>query len=87
MELKEDFAEAHTSLGETLLELGELDEAERHFRLAMALDSEDALNRFRLVKVILDRATSQTTEKLTEAINMYVSYIICMKQNEHWVPM
>ena len=70
MELKEDFPEAHTSVGETLLELGELDEAEGHFRQAMALNSDDALNRFRLVKVILDRTTAQTTERLTEAINM-----------------
>lgn len=70
LDLKEDFAEAHTNLGESLLELGELDEAERHFRRKLVLDSEDNMNRFRLVKVILDHTTAQTMERLTEAINM-----------------
>lgn len=70
MELKEDFARAHTSLGETLLELGELDEAETHLRQALALDSQDTVNKFRLVKLILDRTTAQTTDRLTEALNM-----------------
>ena len=70
LELKEDFAGAHTSLGEAHLGLGELEEAQLHFRRAMALDSQDLENKFKLVKLIIDHPTAHTTEKLTEAVTM-----------------
>lgn len=68
--MKEDLAGAHTSLGQTLTELGELGEAEAHYRRAMALDSKELLNKFGLVKVILDHAAVHTTDRLMEALTM-----------------
>ena len=78
VELKEDSAEAHVSLGEVLLELGQLDEAELHFRTASGLDSPDFLSQLRLVKLILDHSAAHTTDRLTEALNMYgsIQYIL-----------
>ena len=37
MKLKPDYAEAHNNLGNTLQELGRLDEAEASYRVAIAL--------------------------------------------------
>ena len=77
MELKEDYAGAHAGIGETHLELGELVEAESHLRRAIALDSQDFMSQFQLVKLILDHSATHTIDRLTEALDMYV-YIQCV---------
>ena len=65
-----DYTAAHSYLGIAHQELGELAEAEKHFREVIKLDSTDILNRFRLVKVILDHSSAHTRERLMEAIQM-----------------
>ena len=74
LELKEDFVGAHANLAEVHLELGEMEEAEVHLRRAMALDSQDYLTQFTLAKLILDNSAAHTTDRLTEALTMYVHY-------------
>ena len=70
VELKEEFPAAYFSLGEALSNLGELGEAEAHYRRAIALDGgKDTLQLFSLVKVIIDSTAAHTTERLTEALN------------------
>ena len=71
VELKEDFTAAHFSLGEALRNLGELAEAEVHYRMAITQDGKrDALQMFSLVKVIIDNTAAHTSDRLTEALNM-----------------
>ena len=70
LELKEDMSAAHFSLGEALLNLRETANAEIHFRRAISLDGQDILQKFGLVKVILEDTTTHTPERLTEALNM-----------------
>ena len=68
MELKEDHAEVHASLGEAYVELGEMEKAEIHLRRASDLNSQDFLTQFKLVKLILDHTAAHTIERLTEAL-------------------
>ena len=70
MELKEDFPGAHYNLGESLRKLGDLSEAETHYRRAISLDEKDALQKFSLVKVVIDNTAAHSTERLTEALTM-----------------
>ena len=71
VELKEDFPAAHFSLGEALSNLGELAEAEVHYRRAVTPDGKrDTLQIFSLVKVITDNTAAHTSDRLTEALNM-----------------
>ena len=70
LELKEDSAGVHASLGEAHLELGEMEKAEMHLRRASDLNSQDSPTQFKLAKLILDHTAAHTIERLTEALTM-----------------
>ena len=70
LELKEDYLQAHVALSEAHLQLGELTEAEIHLRRVTSINPGDSFSKFKLVKVILDRSSAQTTERLKEALTM-----------------
>lgn len=70
LELKEDFSDAHISLGDALSELKEYNESEIHYRRALALGSKDISSKFGIVQVILNHKTAQTPDRLMEAITM-----------------
>ena len=66
MKLKPDYAVGHSNLGNAHQELGEMSEAELHFREALRLDSNHTLTAFRLAKLIID-LPARTLPRLLEA--------------------
>ena len=72
IQLNAKYAKAHVNLGDLHLELGELADAERHFREAVRLDTSDFLSLFKVVKVILDHSSAHSRERLLEGVEMYV---------------
>src|SRR5882724_439890 len=64
VELRDDFADAHTNLATALLAKGATSEAIEHFRKAKNLPPEDALSHLRLAAA-LDRS-EQTVEAISE---------------------
>ena len=71
LQLNPNQAKAHVTLADLHLELRELEDAERHFREAVRLDTSDFLSLFKIVKVILDHLTAQTRERLLKGVEMY----------------
>ena len=66
MKLKPDYAIAHSNLGHAHQELGEMGEAEHHYREALRLDGNHTLTKFRLAKLISDTGP-KTVRRLEEA--------------------
>jgi tetratricopeptide (TPR) repeat protein len=64
IELRDDYADAHTNLASILFEKGDTAEAIEHFRKAKSLPPEDARSHLRLA-IALDR-TGQTAEAMSE---------------------
>ena len=65
LEIKPDFAEAHINLGNTLKDLGRLDEAETNFRRALQIKPDFAMAHSNLGFVLSEKG------KLDEAIASY----------------
>ena len=67
VKLKPDYAIAHSNLGNAHQELGEMVEAEQHYREALTLDGNHTLTKFRLAKLITDIPHMKTVPRLLEA--------------------
>ena len=66
VKLKPDYGIAHSNLGHAHQELGEMKEAELHYREALKLDWNHTLTKFRLAKLISD-VPPLTVPRLLEA--------------------
>lgn len=66
VKVKPDYAIAHSNLGNAHQELGEMKEAEEHYRRALKLDENHLLTKFRLAKLISD-VSPRTLQRLLEA--------------------
>ena len=66
MKVKPDYAIAHSNLGNAHHELGEMVDAELHYREALKLNGNHTLSKFRLAKLITD-APHKTVTRLLEA--------------------
>ena len=57
---------AHSNLGESLIKMGQLEDAEKHFRASLALEPNHTLTKFRLASVAI-KMDHPTNEMLHEA--------------------
>jgi tetratricopeptide (TPR) repeat protein len=69
IELKPDYAEAHSNLGIALEELGRLEEAEASYTQAIALKSDFALAHFNLSKVLYIKGNKDSALESIEKAN------------------
>ena len=81
VKLKPEYAIAHSNLGHAHQELGEMADAELHFREALKLDSNHMLTKFRLAKLISD-VGPKTTGRLREADTLWV-VVGCLHTHTH----